>query len=107
MTESRTVLAMGGTGPPGPSPRCDAGRRRLRASSSSLRPVTGSPANMNSPSSGVSGRTLSSVDLPQPEGPIRATNSPASVVRFAGYLNKERFGADALRQLCRGVRKTF
>ena len=59
-------------------------RRRIRASSSSLRPVTGSPATVMSPSSGVSSPAtrFSSVDLPQPEGPIRATNSPAATVRF-------------------------
>ena len=58
-------------------------RRRIRASSSSLRPVTWWPATVISPSSGVSSPAtrLSRVDLPQPEGPIRATNSPSPTVR--------------------------
>ncbi len=58
--------------------------RRIRASSSSVRPVTSSPATVISPSSAISSPAtrFSSVDLPQPEGPIRATNSPAPTVRF-------------------------
>ena len=58
-------------------------RRRSRARSSSLRPVTSSPATLISPSSAVSSPAtrFSSVDLPQPEGPIRATNSPLATFR--------------------------
>ena len=54
-------------------------RRRMRASSSSLRPGDASPAIVISPSSATSrpATRLSSVDLPQPDGPMIATNSPA------------------------------
>ena len=57
--------------------------RRSRARSSSPRPVTSSPATMIVPSSASSSPAtrLSSVDLPQPDGPIRATNSPVATVR--------------------------
>src|SRR3954447_22663140 len=53
------------------------------ASSSSLRPTSGSPASATSPSVGVSSPAmmLSSVDLPQPDGPITATNSPGVTVK--------------------------
>ena len=58
-------------------------RRRSRARSSSLRPVTCSPATLISPSSAVSSPAtrFSRVDLPHPDGPIRATNSPSLTVR--------------------------
>ena len=51
----------------------------MRASSSSLRPVISSPAIVISPSSATSSPAtrFSSVDLPQPDGPMIATNSPA------------------------------
>src|SRR4051794_38402876 len=47
------------------------------ASSSSLLPTSGSPASETSPSVGVSSPAtmFRSVDLPQPDGPITATNS--------------------------------
>lgn len=52
--------------------------RRKRASQSSSLPSTRSPATSIVPSSTASrpAMTLSSVDLPQPEGPVTATNSP-------------------------------
>ena len=51
-----------------------------RASSSSLLPMSDSPASDDSPSVGVSSPAtrLSSVDFPQPDGPITATNSPGA-----------------------------
>ena len=60
-------------------------RRRMRARSSSLRPVTVSPARTISPSSAWSSPAtrLSSVDFPQPEGPMIAANSPRSSVSSA------------------------
>ena len=50
-----------------PKPRRSGGRVSMRVSSSQMRPELRSvrPA-----------RQLSAVDLPQPEGPSRATNSP-------------------------------
>ena len=53
-------------------------RRRMRASSSSVLPVTSSSASTIVPSSAWSrpATRLSSVDLPQPDGPMMATNSP-------------------------------
>ena len=53
--------------------------RRIRASSSSVLPVTSSSASTIVPSSAWSrpATRLSSVDLPQPDGPMMATNSPA------------------------------
>src|ERR1700755_1413153 len=53
------------------------------ASSSSVLPTSGSPARDTSPSVGVSrpAMMLSSVDLPQPDGPITATNSPGVIVK--------------------------
>ena len=58
-------------------------RRRMRASSSSVLPVISSPARTIAPSSAVSrpATRLSRVDLPQPDGPITAANSPARSVR--------------------------
>ncbi len=58
-------------------------RRRMIASSSSLLPTSGSPASDTSPSVGVSSPAtmLSSVDFPQPDGPITATNSPGVIVK--------------------------
>ena len=58
-------------------------RRRMRASSSSLFPVIVSPAMLISPSSATSSPAmrLSSVDFPQPDGPMIATNSPAATSR--------------------------
>ena len=52
--------------------------RRMIASSLSVLPTSDSPATDTSPSSGTSSPAtmLSSVDLPQPEGPMTATNSP-------------------------------
>src|SRR6516165_3944730 len=58
-------------------------RRRMIASSSSVRPTNGSPARETSPSVGVSSPAtmLSNVDLPHPDGPITATNSPGVIVK--------------------------
>ena len=58
-------------------------RRRMIASSSSVLPTSDSPARRSSPSVGVSrpATRLSSVDLPQPDGPITATNSPGVIVK--------------------------
>ena len=57
--------------------------RRIRARSSSVRPVMTSPSIVIVPSSGTSrpATRFSSVDLPQPDGPITATNSPAAMSR--------------------------
>src|ERR1700722_985819 len=59
-------------------------RRRSWDSSSSVRPVTSSPATVIVPSSATSSPAirLSSVDLPQPEGPINATKSPEWTTRL-------------------------
>ena len=45
---------------------------------------TSVPASMMVPEVGASivAMQLSSVDLPDPEGPMRATNSPAAMVRL-------------------------
>src|SRR5262245_10577948 len=53
-------------------------RRRRCANSPSPLPASDSPASTISPSEGVSSPAtrFSSVDLPQPDGPITATNSP-------------------------------
>src|SRR5271155_2852238 len=58
-------------------------RRRRRARSSSLRPVTSSPATKMVPSSATSSPAtrLRSVDFPHPDGPIKATNEPFVTVR--------------------------
>ena len=55
--------------------------RRMIASSSSDLPTSDSPASTISPSVGVSSPAtrLSSVDLPQPDGPMTATNSPGFI----------------------------
>src|ERR1700722_6752206 len=60
-------------------------RRRSCESSSSVRPVTSSPATVIVPSSATSSPAikLRSVDLPHPEGPISATKSPDGTTRFA------------------------
>ena len=59
--------------------------RRMQDSSSSVRPVTISPPTRMVPSSATSrpATRLSSVDLPHPDGPIRATKSPAGTRRLA------------------------
>src|SRR4029079_7850109 len=51
------------------------------ASSSSVRPTSASPASDTSPSVGVSSPAmmLRSVDFPQPDGPITATNSAVAI----------------------------
>src|SRR3954467_10533575 len=48
-------------------------------------PVMGAPRTRTSPEVGVSKPAMmrSSVDLPQPEAPIRQTNSPLSIFRLA------------------------
>src|SRR6185312_790582 len=81
-------------------------RRRIRARSSSLRPVTSSPATSISPSSAVSSPAtrFSSVDLPQPDGPIRAAKSPASMVRFTP--RSARTGAFSASKVLRTPRTT-
>ena len=58
-------------------------RRRMIASSSSVLPTSDSPASDTSPSVGESSPAmmLSSVDFPQPDGPITATNSPGLTVK--------------------------
>ena len=52
--------------------------RRMIAKRLSSMPASDSPAMTTSPSSGTSSPAtrLSSVDLPHPDGPITATNSP-------------------------------
>ena len=56
--------------------------RRIRASSFSSLPTSDSPATAMSPSLGVSSPAtmFSRVDLPQPDGPMTATNSPCVIV---------------------------
>src|SRR5262245_20784794 len=48
-------------------------------------PVIFAPSTLTSPAVGLSrpAMILSSVDLPQPEAPIRQTNSPFSICRLA------------------------
>src|SRR5436305_101559 len=55
----------------------------MRARSFSSLPTSDSPATAISPSVGVSrpATRLRSVDLPQPEGPMTATNSPGSITK--------------------------
>ncbi len=57
--------------------------RRRCVSRVSLQPATFAPSNQYSPSLGASSRPRmpSSVDLPQPEGPVTARYSPASMSR--------------------------
>ena len=58
-------------------------RRRSLVSSSSVMPATSRPSISMEPLVGVSSppSRFSSVDLPQPLGPMTATNSPGSTVR--------------------------
>ena len=57
--------------------------RRSAFSFASLQPATLRPSNQYSPDVGTSSspRTDSSVDLPQPDGPVMATYSPAAISR--------------------------
>ena len=77
--------------------------RRMIASSLSVLPTSDSPATDTSPSSGTSrpATMLSSVDLPQPDGPITATNSPRPISRSAP--RSARTGAVS----CSNVRNTW
>ena len=68
--------------------------RRMMASSFSSMPTSDSPATTTSPSSGTSrpAMMLSSVDLPQPDGPITATNSPWRTVEVGAAQRPHRRG---------------
>ena len=78
--------------------------RRMRARSSSLRPVISSPAIVIVPSSATSrpAMRLSSVDLPQPDGPMTATNSPAAMSRSTP--RRARTGASSASKVLRTPR---
>ena len=65
-----------------PQPGTVSERSRMRARSAIFRLCTGRPFNVYVPPVGESSRPrmASSVDFPQPDGPIIATNSPGCTV---------------------------
>src|SRR3984957_18369452 len=81
-------------------------RRRSCDSSSSVRPVTSSPATVIVPSSATSSPAtrLRSVDLPHPEGPMSATKSPDGTTRLAP--RKARTGAFSASNVLRTLSTT-
>ena len=80
-------------------------RRRIRARASSDASARSRPTTRTLPASGRSSpaRTLRNVDLPQPDGPVRATNSPHRTTRSAP--RRARTGAASRRRSCAGRRR--